>query len=295
MASGAKGRRFDSYRAHSGTRFRRYGRSRLHAVALGGLTAGTGSIHAYGDDASQIAELFLPQGAGPHPVAVVIHGGYWRARYDRSLMTDLCLDLVEHDWAAWNLEYRRVGAGGGWPETFLDVAAGVDALAGLDGRLDLERVAAVGHSAGGHLALWAAARPTLPEGAPGANPRVRIGAVVSQAGVADLRLAADLRPSDEPTRALLGDPEVHADAYSLASPRERVPLGVYQLVLHGERDDAVSARISESYVTAARGAGDPCEHVVLPRTGHFEHIDASSEAWRHAREWLDRYASAALS
>jgi acetyl esterase/lipase len=237
----------------------------------------------YGNDPSQHGELFLPDGAGPFAVVVVIHGGFWRARYDRSLMTDLCVDLAARGLAAWNLEYRRVGNGGGWPETFLDVAAGIDALAELDAPLDLERVGAVGHSAGGHLALWAAARARLPAGAPGAEPVVVPRAVVSQAGVADLRLAAVTSPSDEPTRALLGDP---SDIYALASPSELVPLGVDQLVLHGERDDTVSLRISESHAAAAAAAGDRCELRVLPGTGHFEHIDASSHAWRVSADWL---------
>ena len=260
------------------------------------MAIGARSLHPYGRDPSQVGELFLPeQLTGPHPVVVVFHGGYWRARYDRSLMTSLCLDLAAHGLAAWNLEYRRVGGGGGWPKTLLDVAAGVDALAELEAPLDLERVAAVGHSAGGHLAMWAAARARLPAGAPGAAPRVRIGAVVSQAGVLDLRLAAALTPSAEPTRALLGDPAEMPDAYDAASPAEHVPLGIPQLVLHGDRDETVSMRIAESYAARARDVGDPCELLVLPATGHFEHIDAGSEAWRIAREWLARYASAARS
>jgi acetyl esterase/lipase len=240
-------------------------------------------LHPYGDDPSQHGQLFLPGGAGPHAVVVVVHGGYWRARYDRALMTELCEDLARRGLAAWNLEYRRVGNGGGWPETFLDVAAGVDALAELDAPLDLARVGAVGHSAGGHLALWAAARGRLPGGAPGADPTVMPRAVVSQAGVADLRLAAVTAPSDEPTRALLGSP---SEIYALASPRELLPLGVDQLVLHGELDDTVSVEISRSYAAAAAAAGDPCELRVLPDTGHFEHIDASSGAWRIAADWL---------
>ena len=214
---------------------------------------------------------------------VVVHGGYWRARYGLSLMTGLCEDLARRGLAAWNLEYRRVGNGGGWPETFLDVAAGIDVLDQLDAPLDLSRVGAVGHSAGGHLALWAAARARLPAGAPGADPRVVPRAVVSQAGVADLRRAAVRAPSDEPTRALLGAP---SDIYALASPRELLPLGVEQLVLHGERDDTVSMEISRSYAEAAVAAGDPCELRVLPDTGHFEHIDATSAAWRTAADWL---------
>ena len=146
---------------------------------------------------------------------------------------------------------------------------------------------AIGHSAGGQLALWAAARPTLSGDAPGAAPRVSPRAVVSQAGVADLRLAAVTPPSDEPTRALMGgSPEEHPERYVLASPRERLPLGVEQLVLHGERDENVSMLISESYCAAAEALGDPVELRVLPRTGHFEHIDASTEAWQIGRDWL---------
>ena len=252
-------------------------------------------IHSYGSSPSEVCELFVPSGAGPHPVAVVVHGGYWRAQYDRSLMEGLCLDLAAHGLAAWNLEYRRVGGGGGWPETFLDVAAGVDALEDVAAYLDLTRVVAVGHSAGGHLALWAAARETLPAEAPGAVPRVRIRAAVSQAGVVDLTLAAGLTPSSTPTRALLGDPTQHFERYVLASPRERLPLGIPQLVLHGDRDDTVSMRIATSYATAARNAGDECELRVLSRTGHFEHIDAGSDAWHVARDWLVDQASAARS
>src|SRR5206468_170849 len=145
------------------------------------------------------------------------------------------------------------------------------------------------------LAFWIAARPTPPLEAAGAKPRVRLGAVVSQAGVLDLRLASRLRPSDEPTQALLGPPERHPEVYDLASPRERVPLRIPQLVLHGDRDRVVSLRIAESYVDAAAAAGDPCELGVLPRTGHFEHLDPRSSAWRIAREWLLRYASAERS
>jgi acetyl esterase/lipase len=210
-------------------------------------------------------------------------------------MTDLCVDLAGHGLAAWNLEYRRVGSRGGWPTTFLDVAAGVDLLAQLEAPLDLSRVVAVGHSAGGHLALWAASRPTLPADAPGADPRVVMRAAVSQAGLLDLTLAAGLTSSSTPTRALLGDPAAHYERYVLASPRERLPLGIPQLVLHGDRDNTVSMRIATSYAAAARDAGDPCELVVLSHTGHFEHIDAHSDAWHVARDWLIAQASAARS
>jgi acetyl esterase/lipase len=226
---------------------------------------------------------------------VVVHGGYWRAQYDRSLMTDLCLDLATRGIAAWNVEYRRVGNGGGWPETLTDVATAVDLLADLDAPLDLDRVSAVGHSAGGQLALWAAARPGLRGGTPGSAPRVLVRAAVSQAGVLDLRLAAELKPSAEPTRALLGDPDENSLRYEIASPRERLPLLVPQLLLHGDRDDVVSMRIPMSYASAAREAGDSCELRVLPGVGHYEHIDARSYVWAASRDWIVAQSSAARS
>lgn len=255
----------------------------------------TRATYTYGSDPSQLGELFLPSGRRSFSVCVVVHGGYWRAQHDRSLMTDLCLDLAAHGVAAWNVEYRRVGVGGGWPETFLDVAAAVDLLATLAAPLDLGRVSTVGHSAGGHLAFWAAARPTLPHGAPGADPAVRIGGAVSEAGVLDLALAAQIRPSAEPTRALLGPPEADPSRYELSSPRARVPLGIPQLLLHGDRDETVSIRIATSYAAAARDAGDPCELRVLSGVGHFEHIDARSYVWHMARDWLVAQASAERS
>jgi len=168
-------------------------------------------------------------------------------------------------------------------------------LAELSAPLDLDRVVAVGHSAGGQLAFWAAARHTLPEDAPGRAPKVRMVAAVSQAGVLDLGLAAGLMPSSTPTQALLGDPATRYDRYVLASPRERLPLGIPQLILHGDRDDTVSMRIATSYATAARAAGDPCELRVLTHTGHFEHIDVRSDAWHVARDWLVTQARAARS
>jgi len=244
-------------------------------------------VHRYGDDPSQLGELFLPDGGAPFSVVVVVHGGYWKAAYDRSLMDALCEDLARQGLAAWNLEYRRLGEGGGWPHTFEDVAAGVDALVDLDPRLNLTRVGAVGHSAGGQLAVWACARGGLPAGAPGAAPRLVPHAVVSQAGVLDLRLGAVTPPSDEPTRALLGgSPAEHPERYALASPRDRLPLGIDQLLLHGDRDETVSIELAESYAAAADQAGDDSELRVLLRVGHMEHIDPSTTAWAAARDWL---------
>ncbi|HWT24585.1 MAG TPA: alpha/beta hydrolase, partial [Solirubrobacteraceae bacterium] len=119
--------------------------------------------HAYGRARSQVGELFVPGGGGPRPVAVVFHGGFWRAQYGRRLTRAICEDLAGRGWAAWNVEYRRLGrlSGGGWPRTLEDAAAAVDHLADIPRvELDLDRVVAIGHSAGGQLAAWVAARLT---------------------------------------------------------------------------------------------------------------------------------------
>lgn len=226
---------------------------------------------------SQVGELVRPGAPEPAPVAVVLHGGFWKERYDRHLMDELCADLAARGWAAWNVEYRRVGGGGGWPETFVDVAAAVDHLAGVDG-LDLGRVVTIGHSAGGHLALWAAARPGLSGGAPGAGPRVRVTHAVAQAGVTDLVEAARLGLGGGVAEGLTGG---RAEAYELGSPRARLPLGVPQLLVHGTGDDTVPVAMSREYA-AATGEAELVEYA----GGHYEHLDPRSEAWKAVVEWL---------
>ena len=138
-----------------------------------------GRTHRYGPQRSQRADLHQPRGPGPHPVMILIHGGSWRKRYSRVVMRALAGDLVRRGWAVWNIEYRRLGDGGGWPATFEDVAAAIDHLDELQAPLDLERVSVLGHSAGGHLALWAGRAQKLPRGAPGSiaeRSRVAFGA-----------------------------------------------------------------------------------------------------------------------
>ena len=147
---------------------------------------------------------------------------------------------------------------------------------------------AIGHSAGGHLALWAAARRGLPAGAPGAEPAVRLSAAVAQAAVVDLREAARLGLSRGAARSLLGGPPGKLPRrYDLASPIERLPLGVPQLLIHGDADDAVPLELSRRYAERARDAGDTCELVELQGCGHFEHLDPSSHAWGVVTDWLE--------
>jgi acetyl esterase/lipase len=224
---------------------------------------------------------------------VLIHGGYWRSRYDLRLQDGLAADLAGRGFAVWNLEYRRLGwrSRGGWPASFEDVAAGIDRLGRLDAPLDLARVVGIGHSAGGQLALWAAARPGLPAGAPGAEPSVRLSGAVAQAGVVDLREAARLNLSRGAAASLLGGTPIKRPArYDLASPIERLPIGVPQLLVHGDADDSVPLELSRRYAARAAEGRDPCELVELPGCDHFEHLDPTSHAWEPVTRWLEQHA-----
>jgi acetyl esterase/lipase len=228
-------------------------------------------------------------GAPPWPVTVLIHGGFWRARYDLRLEDRLVADLAGRGWAVWNIEYRRMGwrSRGGWPETLEDVAHAIDHLQSVGEHLDLSRIVAIGHSAGGHLALWAAARSGLPPGAPGAEPTVRLSAAVAQAGLADLGEVARLGLSRGAAERFAGGPQAkYPQRYELASPIERLPLGVPQLLVHGHADDVVPPEISRRYARRAADAGDPCELVELSGVGHMEHLDPETEAWRTVTSWL---------
>ena len=243
-----------------------------------------GAVHRYGEDRRNVAELHRPVGAGPFPVAVVLHGGYWQPPWTKLIMRPLCLDLVRRGWAAWNIEYRRLGRdGGGWPMTFEDVARAIDHLAALgDTTLDLDRVTLLGHSAGGQLALWAGGRLELPDGAPGAAPRVVGRRVLALAAVCDLAAAG------RPARELLGgSAEEVPEHYAQADPMRRLPLRVPVGLVHARGDTTVSVQRSRDYAAAARAAGADVTLVETPG-GHRDPIDPTSEAWAAAATWLTR-------
>jgi acetyl esterase/lipase len=247
-----------------------------------------GRTVSYGPDRSQRADLHPPAGppraAAGYPVMVVIHGGSWTAHYGRMVMRGLVGDLVRRGWAVWNIEYRRVGNGGGWPATFADVAAAIDLLPELDAPLDLDRVSVLGHSAGGHLALWAAGRERLPAGVPGSlagEPRVRLTRVIAQAGVCDLA-GAYKRWRGGAVRALMGGaPDELPERYAVADPMDATPLSIPVLLVHGTLDETVSVELSRSYERAARVAGGNVELVEIPGEAgrHRAHIDPRGEAW----------------
>ena len=240
--------------------------------------------HRYGSARSQRADLHVPPGPGPHPVAVLLHGGYWRAKYSKRTLKPMAADLVRRGWAAWNVEYRRIGRGqgGGWPMTFDDVAAAIDLLAELeDPRLDLDSLTAIGHSAGGQLALWAAARRDA------AAPVRRVAALAA---------VCDMSRAGEPAHELLGGtPDEVPDRYAAADPMQLVPLGVPTLLVHGADDATVSVKRTRAYAEAARAAGDPVEIVEPPSAPHRSHADPRTDAWRVTAEWVEAARYSALA
>ncbi|MBN1210523.1 MAG: alpha/beta hydrolase [Myxococcaceae bacterium] len=245
----------------------------------------------YGDADHQFGDLRLPAGPGPHPVVVMVHGGFWRARYDLEHVGHLCADLARRGYATWSLEYRRVGhPGGGWPGTFEDVARGMDFLRTLGDRfpLDLSRAVAMGHSAGGHLALWLAARGRLRPGEPLHTPDPFLPrGVAVLAGVVDLERAYVLRLSEGIVSEFLGGtPAQVPERYRLASPAALAPLGVKQLLLHGTEDDTVPASISADYQARAAALGDDVRYLPLPGAGHFEVINPRAKEWPQVVEAL---------
>jgi len=205
---------------------------------------------------------------------VVIHGGFWRAKYGKRVSRAIAADLARRGRAAWNIEYRRIGRGqgGGWPATFDDVAAAIDLLAQrADPRLDLHDVSAIGHSAGGQLALWAATRR---------NGALTLRRVVAQAAPCDLRAAGAAH------ELLGGTPDEMPDRYAQANPMELVPIGVPVLLVHGEEDETVPVRRSREFAEAARAAGDDVTLIEPLPGGHRTHIDPRTAAWRAAADWL---------
>jgi acetyl esterase/lipase len=250
----------------------------------------------YGPEPLQFGELYVPvERPAPHPTVILIHGGFWRNVYGLSLMTPLAEDLTTRGIAAWNIEYRRVGdPGGGWPNTLLDVAAAADHLHALAPRhaLDLTRIVTIGHSAGGHLALWLAGRPRIPQDSPLAaaeqDAQLRLAGAISLAGVADLLLGWRLDLGDNATGEFLGgSPTEVPERYAASSPAALLPLGVPQALVHGTADDRVPLRVSQDYMLAALAAGDHVKVIELENVDHITLIDPRSAAWTRIIEALE--------
>jgi acetyl esterase/lipase len=277
------------------------GRTSTAATVHHHIVSGAGNPwldHRYGPHPVQVAHLALPpceaRAQAPAPVVIMIHGGFWRARYDAGLQHDVAAVLTSRGVAVWNVDYRAVGAGpsagGGWPVTYTDVALAVGALVPVAAQheLDARRMAVVGHSAGGALALWVAGRHRLSAGSPGAGPLLRPAAVVGQAAVCDLVAGARRSLGAGAVRDLMGAGPDDAPAdYAVASPAALLPLGVPVLLVSGADDDVVPSEQSRAFAATALTLGDDVTLEVIPGEAHVEHLDPRSTCWAVTRSWLE--------
>ncbi len=243
----------------------------------------------YGDQALQVVDVWAPEGAGPHPTVLMVHGGCWQSDIaDRRIMNWIADDLRRRGVAVWNIDYRGVDReGGGYPGTFLDAAAAADALRDHSNRyaLDITNLVAVGHSAGGHLALWLAARPRLPEGSPlrQGNP-LPIHTVVSLGGLPDLEEAARPPGSGCGTEVIARLTNGHFEDTSV--PRLG-PLGVPQVLVNGSRDKIIPTAYADLYAARMRKKGDEVRVRLIDNSGHIELIAPESSAWAAAAEEIE--------
>jgi acetyl esterase/lipase len=251
---------------------------------------------AYGDDPNHFADLRVPATAVPHPVVVQVHGGCWKADYSTLRdMAPMAEALQAAGLATWNVEYRRLPQpGSGWPGTFQDAGRAVDDLRTIAGkyRLDLGRVVLLGHSAGGHLALWVAARKNLPAGSPlhVADP-LPVRGVVDLAGPGDLEaeIAVEIGACQGRVveQLLGGSPAEVPEIYRQASPSKLLPLGVPQILIWGDRDNLRPVLSGERHAQAAAAAGDAISLVIVPGLGHFEVASPFSPAWPKVRDAVE--------
>jgi len=239
----------------------------------------------YGNDHSQFSDLRFPSGKGPFPLLFVVHGGFWQSRYDLSHAGHLCAALTSKGVITCNVEYRRIGnPGGGWPGTFQDISLATRNILqtmSSDSRFDLAQRAIVGHSAGGHLALWMAGSHRISKGSPlFSDQKNALTRAASLAGVSDLRLAWKQKLGHGiVTRLMDGTPDQHSDRYDAGSPIELLPTDAREILVHGVADDTVPVSQSEAFVERAEKIGDRPSLIKLPGIGHYELIDPESEAW----------------
>ena len=248
--------------------------------------------HIYGSDPSQFADLHLPAGQRRPGTVVLIHGGWWGPNHGADHLDGVATDLARRGWVTWNIEYRRLGLGGGYPSTLEDAAAAIDHLVTL-AEADTDRVVAIGHSAGGHLATWAAGRGKLAVGAPGAEPAVHLVGVISLAGVLDLGAAARQKSGNGAVIDFIGGaPGEHPDRYAVADPLSQVPIPAAVRCVHAQADDRVPFAQSVTYVAAAQAVGQDAQlrEVV---GDHFSIADAAAPTWPAVIKALEELMGAA--
>lgn len=251
---------------------------------------------AYGNDGMQKADVWLPEGrpasGGPFPTVLMVHGGCWTTSIaDRSLMNWVADDLRKEGVAVWNIDYRGVDrSGGGYPGTFADAAMASDALMANAARFDLDadHIVAVGHSAGGHLALWLAARHKLPRESQLRTARpLPIAHVISLGGLPDLEATAaspDNGCGIDVVAELVGAPSAaRPDIYADTSVPRLLPIDVPQDLVNGHEDLIVPMRLATSYVAQAEKAGDRATLHIVPATGHVELVAPETAAWAETK------------
>jgi acetyl esterase/lipase len=247
---------------------------------------------SYGTDENQFGDLRVPSGAGPHPVVILIHGGCWKADFatlrDLAPMADA---LKAEGIATWNIEYRRLSqAGSGWPGTYLDVSKGVDYMRSIaaDKKLDLTRVIVIGHSAGGHLAMWVAARSRLSNGsALYVKDPLPVRGVIDLAGTGDMEAFIQFEQQGchgAVVEEMLGGKPIDVpERYTQASAIKMLPLGIPQVLIWGRNDNIAPIWLGERYTQAAKQAGDPVQLIAIPDVGHFEIASPLSKTWPAVR------------
>jgi acetyl esterase/lipase len=250
---------------------------------------------AYGSDRFQKVDVWLPAGKGPFPIVLMVHGGCWTTSIaDRRLMNWIADDLRDEGVAVWSIDYRGVDRpGGGYPGTFADAAMASDALLANAAHFDLDagHIVAVGHSAGGHLALWLAARSKLPISSPLHNAQpLPIAHVISLGGLPDLEAVAaspDNGCGTDVIAQLVGAPSAaHPDIYADTSVPRLLPIGVPQDLVNGHEDAIVPMRLATSYVAQAKKAGDAANLHIVPATGHVELVAPETAAWAEAKRLI---------
>lgn len=248
---------------------------------------------AYGQDPLQFGELRLPKRETGvrkqpqrYPVVIVIHGGCWYSEYELSHIANFAGELTKSGVATWSIEYRRIGnKGGAWPGTFQDVARAADYLRELAKQypLDVNRVIAIGHSAGGQLALWLAARHRLPsESELFIRDPLRLRGVVALAAISDMR-GYGASCGDAVSKVISGSTGKTPERISQTSPIELLPLGAPQILIHGAKDRIVPFQMTRDYEVVAKSKGDSTRVIELPDAGHFELISPQHSAWMAVR------------
>jgi acetyl esterase/lipase len=249
-------------------------------------------IH-YGPGQYQFGDLWLPAHEPTQrlPLVVFVHGGWWQSAYDLEYAGHLCAALKAVGVASWSIEYRRVGStGGGWPSTFQDVAAGFDYLATIAKSypIDLHRVIAMGHSAGGHLAFWLAGRHHIPETSPiyQPQPKVALRGLIALAGAVDLRLTIDLsgyftfaHDKHEVYSLMGGPPAELQERYRAGNPGDLLPLNAPQILIQGSDDGQIPPQLPDRWAELARRQGDEVTVTIIIGADHLDVVDPQSKAW----------------